>query len=385
MGGVSGQQPKRPLEPVPAPLLPAEQAWVHDLPALAAAAGVLDADHVYIPLEEDGIVALTRETGSRVWSNPLVTPWPPALAARSVIAVTNGEVAALDRTTGSVMWQVPLPARSLAPALVAGDLIVIALESGSVTALRVGDGVTAWSVPVDGLATPIGLAADDEALYLTTAGSRVVAISLTSGQPMWTATLEGTLSPPAVGRDRVFVGSTSNAFVALDSDTGRREWTWGSEMIGGDVVGAAVDGDVAYFVGLDNLLHAVNRRNGNQRWKQPTPTRAIAPPQAFGGIVAVFGVSPAIATFNAKTGAPLSTYAIPTVSGATTAPPPKGPPAVDPDLRPFRVAFVVVTSDGRAIGLRPSGMMFRDPPTVPFGELPGKPLQRERPPAGSPR
>jgi hypothetical protein len=151
-------------------------------------------------------------------------------------------------------------------------------------------------------------------------------------------------------------------------------------MIGGDVIGAAVDGDVAFFGGLDNLLRAVNRGNGNQRWKQPTPTRPIAPPQTFGGIVTVFGVSPAIAAFNAKTGAPLGTYVIPTVAGATTEPVPKGPPIIDPDLRPFRVAFVVVASDGRAIGLRPTGMMFRDPPTVPLAELPGKQLPRERSP-----
>ena len=99
----------------------------------------------------------------------------------------------------------------------------------------------------------------------------------------------------------------------------------------------------------------------------------------------MFGVSPAIATFNAKTGAPLGTYVIPTVAGATAAPIPKGPPIIDRDLRPFRVAFVVVTADGRAIGLRPSGMMFRDGPLVPFAELPGKSLARERLPTATRR
>ena len=177
MGAVSGQQPKRPLEPVPAPLLPAEQAWVRDLPALAAAGGVLDADRAYIPLQEGGTIALARETGVRAWANPLLTPWPLALAARSIIAVTTGEVAALDRATGTVMWQVALPAPSLAGGLIAGDLIVVALQSGSLLALRVADGATAWSLPVEGLAVPVGLAADDQAVYLTTADSRVVAIS----------------------------------------------------------------------------------------------------------------------------------------------------------------------------------------------------------------
>jgi hypothetical protein len=179
----------------------------------------------------------------------------------------------------------------------------------------------------------------------------------------------------------VFVGSTVNAFYGINAETGRDEWHWGGDMIGGDVIGAAVAEDVTYFASLDNLLRAVNRGNGNQRWKQPTPTRPIAPPMAFGGVVAVFGVSPAIATFNARTGAAIGTYAIPTASGATTAPPPKGPPLIDPEMRPFRVAFVVVTADGRAIGLRPTGLMFRESPAAPLAELPGKLLQRERPPA----
>jgi hypothetical protein len=51
---------------------------------------------------------------------------------------------------------------------------------------------------------------------------------------------------------------------------------------------------------------------------------------------------------------------------------------VDPDLQPFRVSMVVITADGRAIGLRPSGMMFREAPAGPLTELPGRQLQRER-------
>jgi hypothetical protein len=40
--------------------------------------------------------------------------------------------------------------------------------------------------------------------------------------------------------------------------------------------------------------------------------------------------------------------------------------------------MVVITADGRAIGLRPSGMMFREAPAAPLTELPGRQLQRER-------
>jgi outer membrane protein assembly factor BamB len=381
MGDVSGQQPKEKAEPQPAPLLPAEQAWVRELPALPAAASALDGEHVYIPLQDSGVLALARETGEAAWTNVLGTPWPVLLSSRGVVVIATDEAAAVDRASGASLWRVPLPARSVAPAVVAGDLIAVPLETETLVALRGIDGTTAWSLPIEGLTTRVELTADSDTIYVTTAGSRVIAISATSGKVRWRVTLDGSLSAPAVAKDRVFVGSTTNAFYALDPDTGKVEWQWGHGMIGGDVIGAGVDGELIVFAGLDNLLHAVNRSNGNQRWKQPTPARPLAPPQTFDGVVAVFGVSPAIATFSAKTGTPIGTYVIPTVTGAVTAPVPKGPPLVDPALRPFKVAIVVVTTDGRAIGLRPTGMMFRDQPLVPLAALPGRPLQRERPPA----
>jgi outer membrane protein assembly factor BamB len=384
IGDVWGQQPKWPTEPPPAPLLPAEQAWLTTLSALPAAAGALDADHVYIPLAEGGTVALTRETGTTAWTNLLGTPWPLLLAPGAVMAITTDEVAAIDRASGTTIWRMPLPAHSIAPGIVSGELLMIALENGSVMAVRTSDGGVAWSCALDGLDAPVSLTADTTAVYLTMDKSQVVALALASGRVMWRETLEGMLSPPAVGKDRVLVGSTANAFYGIRAGTGRIEWKWDAAMIGGDVIGAAVDGDIAYFVGLDNLLHAINRGNGNQRWKQPTPTRPIAPPQAFGGIVVVFGVSPAIAAFNAKTGAAAGTYVIPTASGATTPPIPKGRPLVDPELRPFRVAFVVITADGRVIGLRPEGMMFREASPALMTELPGRLLSRERlPPANT--
>ena len=41
------------------------------------------------------------------------------------------------------------------------------------------------------------------------------------------------------------------------------------------MVGAAVDGDVVFFASLDNIVRAVNRGNGNQRWSKPPSTRPV--------------------------------------------------------------------------------------------------------------
>jgi hypothetical protein len=40
--------------------------------------------------------------------------------------------------------------------------------------------------------------------------------------------------------------------------------------------------------------------------------------------------------------------------------------------------MVVITRDGRAIGLRPYAMTLPEPPNVPFLDLPGHKLERER-------
>jgi outer membrane protein assembly factor BamB len=225
-------------------------------------------------------------------------------------------------------------------------------------------------------------------VYLNVGKTAIAALALSTGTEQWRQTLEGTLSAPVAAKGGLFVGSDANAFYALDpasQQKDKREWTWGAQFIGGDVVGAAVDGNQVFFVSLDNLVRAVDRRTGNQHWQKSIPTRPVAPPIAFGGAVFITGVSPAIAAFDAKSGAALGTYVAPTATGLASAPILQGPPLIDPVLRPFRVAAAVITADGRAIGLRPTAMMFREPPVIPLAVLPGRPLTREVSPAALPR
>jgi len=85
---------------------------------------------------------------------------------------------------------------------------------------------------------------------------------------------------PSFTRDRVFVGSNTNLLFALDNANGRLAWRW---KTGGDVIGTSGDAKGgAYYASLDNVLRAVNRGNGNQRWIKEIPTRPLLPPQTFG-------------------------------------------------------------------------------------------------------
>ena len=354
-------------KPPPTPLLPAEPAWSLTLDASVSTAAVMDERHVYVALREYTLVALHRESGIIAWVWAGDTVLSMAAGGGDLFLVTTGGVRALDAATGYERWMVPVGARATAPLIWAHDRVIVAVEPGELVGIRGLDGSPEWRRPL-GATTPHPPAVGGTgALYLSLSDGRVVALTLDTGERLWERTLPGTLSPPAVARDRVFVGSTDNFFYALDAATGRDEWKWRN---GGDVIGASVDGETVYFASLDNILRAVNRGNGNQRWRKPTGTRPVLPPQAFRGVVIVPGLMPAMTVFVGETGELMGTHAAP---GDLA-----GPPLVDPAVRPFRVAFVMVTREGVVDAFRPAALMFRETGAVPVSALPGRGLARER-------
>lgn len=374
------QTARRPAEPPIAALLPAEQAWAVTLPALPSAGGALDDARVYIPLGMRGdapdgeptttgpgqTIALDRETGESAWARDVGSAWPPAVGNGVVFVAAGDGIHALDAATGELRWRAPLTAPAIAAPTVADARLIVPIAPDQLLALRVEDGAIAWQQSLGSESGPASMTVDGDAIYLSLAGSRVVRVAAVDGRLVWARTLSGRLGTPGVARDRVLVGSTDNVLFALDPRDGEIEWRYPT---GGDVVGAAAWADSIFFVSLDNVVRALNRGNGNQRWKKPLSTRAPAAPRAFDGLVVVHGLSPALATFAARTGAPIAVYDAP----ATLV----GPALIDEHLKPFRVAIVAITGDGRAIGLRPTQMMFREPAPVPMTVLPGRPLTRD--------
>ena len=356
----------RDAKPAPVPLLPAERAWILNLPIMPSAPGAMDQDRIYIPLRQDLLIALNRETGLLDWTRMIDIASPVVVGNASLFAVSRSVIRALDAATGEDLWSVPLDTTVTAPLVWDSGWLIAIVEPGEVLAFRAADGAFMWRRSVGAPSPHPAVPAGESALYFSLADGRLVALGLERGEPLWEQKLPGTLSEPAVARDRVFVGSTDNFFYAFDADNGSPAWKWRS---GGDVIGAAADGDVVYFASLDNIIRAVNRGNGNQRWQKSTGTRPVLPPRAFGGIVVLPGLTPAVTVFVGETGAVMGTYAADTLVGA---------PLVDAVLKPVRVALVTITREGVVEALRPIGMMFREAALVPVTTMPGRALARER-------
>jgi outer membrane protein assembly factor BamB len=360
---VLGGQRTTKIEPPITPVLPAEQAWQVSLGFPPSAGAAMDEARAYIPLEGERIVAIDRQTGATAWMLDIESAWPPLIHDATVFLAASDELHALDAATGNHRWRVPLGRGAMAPmAMIEGTLIVL-VAPDEVWAFRVSDGDRLWIRALGGRAGRVSMAVNPSGIYVALV-DRLTRVNVADGAIRWARELPGQLTSTAVARDRVFVGSTTNEIFAFDADSGSLEWRF---RYGGDVIGITATDDLIFVASLDNVLWA-HRRSGNQVWKQPLPTRPLGAPLTFEGVVAVVGAE-SVATFNSRTGTSIGKFDAPNLL--------QGAPVVDPTPAPFAVSIMVVTRDGRAIGLRPEGMMFRENPVTPLTALPGRVLQKE--------
>ena len=342
------------------------------MPFPPSAPGALDDERVYVPLREDWLMALDRETGTLAWTRELDANSAPLAQDGMVFVASRGAIRALDAATGEDRWSTSIDAAVSAPLVYDSGWLIAVAKGGTLIALRASDGREIWRRSLGASTEHPPVPGGTDALYLSLADGRILALRLTDGAVIWEQRLSGMLSEPAVAPERVFVGSTDNFLYAFDAEDGKLRWKWRG---GGDVIGAAYDGELLYFASLDNIIRAVNPGNGNQRWQKATGTRPVLPPRAFGGIIVLPGVAPSVTVFVAKTGMVMATHGALAPDGR--AQPLIGAPLYDFAVLPFRVGLVTITRDGLVEGLRPTAMLFREPTPTPLGPLPGRALTRE--------
>jgi outer membrane protein assembly factor BamB len=110
-----GAEPKKKLPPIPFPLLPVVQEWIATLDDAPSASGTMDAERIYIPIQPEKLVALSRTTGAKVWTRDIESMWPPVVVADVLYVIASDEIHALDAATGAQRWRVPFDAKVAAP------------------------------------------------------------------------------------------------------------------------------------------------------------------------------------------------------------------------------------------------------------------------------
>lgn len=345
--------------PVPSPVLPLDLAWSTDLGGSPSHAPAYGPEAAYVPLRDGTVAAVALDDGSVLWCVVQPVSWAPAAADGLVVIAHEGRLVALTAGDGAVAWTFAADVPVSAPPVSRSGWLVVGLESGDVVALRAADGLELWRRRFGSvLRTRPSIAG--QRLYLPLEDGRITVLQLAGGDPVWARSVGGR-PREVLALDALFVGSTDNFFYRLALDDGTIEWRW---RTGGDIVGAPrIDAERVFFVAADNVVRALDRRSGVQRWREPLPLRPTDGPALVGRALAVAGVSPEVRFFDPRSGASAGIYRAPGELAAR--------PFLVPGLPANGTRLVVLTVDGRIAGLAAGSgppratLAFPPPPLLP--------------------
>ena len=324
----------------PAPLLPAEVAWSHNLEHAVAATAAADDTNVFVPLANGQIVALSRTSGEPVWTVDVATRWPLTVADGSLLVLSDATLVEIDRASGAIRRRHQLPSAATGPLTHDGDLLLIPLQPSLLIAWRMTEAREIWSQTFGASVTVPPAVNRTSGLVLVSSSDRVSGLALSDGTRRWTTQLAGTLMQPVIVRDRAIVGSTSDDVYALDA-RGRLRWTWYGRQ---DVLGVTADTEQIYVASRDNIVHALNGR-AQQQWRKVVKTRLTYAPQLVGTTLLIAGIEPALTAFSTR-GGDAGRFELPELTVLAA------PPVILDDAEPDGVTMVLFTAHKEVLGLR---------------------------------
>ncbi|MGE0703179.1 MAG: PQQ-binding-like beta-propeller repeat protein [Vicinamibacterales bacterium] len=268
--------------------------WSQPLGAALSAPPAFEGAHAYIPLDGERLEAFDLTRGARRWVAEVSPVTRPAVGESLVFVETSGELLALKRSDGSIAWRLALSDPLAAP--IAWDIgwLITLSQAGVVSAYRAVDGHLLWQYET-GIAPSAAAALAADRVYVPLSDGRIVALQVETGTLLWEQKLGGAPSDILALDDRIFAGSADRWFYAIDPRSGGIEWRW---RTGGTIVGRpALDDRHVYFVSLDNVLRALDRGHGAQRWYAALPLRPNGPPVLAGPAILVSGLVPTLPAF----------------------------------------------------------------------------------------
>jgi outer membrane protein assembly factor BamB len=186
-------------------------------------------------------VALDAQSGKKLWERPLGAPVriaPSVADGRMFVLTIDGRVFCLSTTDGSELWSYRgSPQQSAAmlnassPAVL-GNRLVVPFAVGEIVSINVATGQAEWSeilsqgrgasalASLTDAASPV---IDNDIVYATSNGGRLIASNATSGERLWSLAVSSSKTPWVAG-DAVYVSDTSGQLVAAARAGGGVLW-----------------------------------------------------------------------------------------------------------------------------------------------------------------
>jgi outer membrane protein assembly factor BamB len=219
----------------------------------------------------NGEVVAFSEAGERKWSVKVsseVLSAPLIDGGRVIVRSNDGRVFGLDPADGSRKWVFDrglptLSVRGNASPIGANGVAYIGYDDGTLVAIREEDGLKVWDQVV---AEPDGrtelarmadidgeLLLDGDQLFAVSYHDKVMALSASSGQPLWTHDVGG-WSGVALTADKVLLTDKTGNIWALNRATGDSMWKQ-NLLENRQLTTPVVQGDYGVVGDLEGYLH----------------------------------------------------------------------------------------------------------------------------------
>ena len=282
--------------PAPLHFQPLAERWSVALSAPPAGPPLISGDIVVVALQPSGIVAFRGVDGSQAWRCDLATDRPLAHDGERVYVVAADSIHAVSISNGEELWRQKSAALT-APLLVHAGWVVAASQ-GNIAAYRAADGSPVWQRAI-GVVEYLP-AIDGDVLFVPLLEREVAALDLQTGEPLWTAPLEGEPGEPLALAERVYIGARDKRFYTLKAADGDVDWV---QRVGAGPRGRpALDDDRVYVVALDNIVNAYDRQSGARRWNKGLKYRPFGGPVLMSGAVVVPGPTHVLPVYRRENG-----------------------------------------------------------------------------------
>jgi outer membrane protein assembly factor BamB len=258
-------------------------------------------EKIFAADREGLIVALSPETGKRIWDIDISTPSTASSIGnlyglfagrvsakiaggitlayqRLYIGTENGEVIAINEADGSIEWRTQVPSEVLAAPAIDSGIVVVNTVAGTLLGLDAETGEIKWQNESDvppltlrGVSPPaaanggaiVGLASGR--LLVTIIDSGLTAWEQVIAKPAGATELERIVdvdSKPLVFGGTVFVVSYGGALSAVELRTG--QVIWSREYA--SFRNVSIFGNRLFVTDNNSNVYAIDRRNGVELW-----------------------------------------------------------------------------------------------------------------------
>lgn len=259
------------------------ERWTQDLEASGSGTPTIFGDLVYVTGGDDTGWALNKTDGRIEWqtggstsvNNVLGAPAPVVTDQLAVFAFGSGEVQAVFRRGGLARWTASVvgkrPGRALSsisdvtsPPVVSGTKMYVGNQSGRLSALSLGSGDAIWTAN-EGAVTPVWPAGDS--VFVVSDLNELLRLDASDGSRIWSVPLANyvksrprrqaeivTHHGPIVAGGQVILASNDGFLRSFDPVSG--ELTGTVEIDGGATTAPVVAGGVLYVVSRKGQLVA---------------------------------------------------------------------------------------------------------------------------------